>query len=262
MICAITGHTGILGSNFIKYNQNIKFIKFKGDLAKSREVYEWVVNTKFDCLLHFGAIVPIKQVEKNKDYAKKVNFKSVDIITKGLKKKNKKLWFFFPSSSHVYNYSNKKIKETNKTNPLNYYGSLKLAAEKVIQKKLSNTKINFCIGRIFSFTHHNQKKSFFIPRLYSNKASLKSTYRDFIHVKDICSCINILMKNNKKGIYNIASGKKINLLKINSIMHNKKIYIRKKTKENLFADISKVKSTGWKPTYSIEDIIRDYKNNI
>ena len=45
-------------------------------------------------------------------------------------------------------------------------------------------------------------------------------------------------------------------------MHNKKIYIRKKTNENLFADISKVKSTGWKPTYSIEDIIRDYKNNI
>ena len=83
-----------------------------------------------------------------------------------------------------------------------------------------------------------------------------------MHVKDICSCINILMKNNKKGIYNIASGKKINLLKKNSIMHNKKIYIRKKTNKNLFADISKVKSTGWKPTYSIEDIIRDYKNNI
>ena len=95
MICAITGHTGILGSNFIKYNQNIKFIKFKGDLAKSREVYKWVVNTKFDCLLHFGAIVPIKQVEKNKDYAKKVNFKSVDIITKGLKKKIKSYGFFF-----------------------------------------------------------------------------------------------------------------------------------------------------------------------
>ena len=36
------------------------------------------------------------------------------------------------------------------------------------------------------------------------------------------------MKNNKKNIYNIKYLKKINLLKINSIIHNKKIYIRKK----------------------------------
>ncbi len=67
------------------------------------------------------------------------------------------------------------------------------------------------------------------------------------------------MIKRKEGIYNIASGKKVNLLTINNLMHNEKINIKVKAKENLYADISKVKKIGWKPIYNIEDILNDYK---
>ena len=38
----ITGHTGVLGSEFIKYNSSKKFIKFKGNITKKKDVREWI----------------------------------------------------------------------------------------------------------------------------------------------------------------------------------------------------------------------------
>ena len=34
--CGITGHTGILGRELLKIKNNIKFIKFKGDITKKK----------------------------------------------------------------------------------------------------------------------------------------------------------------------------------------------------------------------------------
>jgi hypothetical protein len=42
--CGITGHTGVLGSEIIKNNFGVKFIKFKGDLTVKKDVKE-MVNT-------------------------------------------------------------------------------------------------------------------------------------------------------------------------------------------------------------------------
>ena len=261
IICAITGHTGVLGSNFIKNNPDIKFIKFNKDLSKKNDIKKWIKKNSFDYFLHLGAVVPTYQVKKNYNYAKKVNYFSTVNIINELKKKNKKIWFFYSSSSHVYGYSNKKLNERSKTNPINQYGKLKLLSEQIIKKKLKNSKIKFCIGRIFSFTHYNQDKSFFIPSIFQNKAKIVDTFRDFIDVRDICSSIKILMNNNKVGIFNIASGKKINLIKIFEIILKKKILYKLNPKNNIFADISKIKKMRWKPQYNINDIIRDYKKN-
>ena len=86
MICAITGQSGVLGSNFTKLNSKIKFIKFKGDLSKKKEIIQFIKDNEFDTIIHLGAIVPIKEVENNPNYAKKVNLISVGIISEALKK--------------------------------------------------------------------------------------------------------------------------------------------------------------------------------
>lgn len=261
IVCAITGHTGVLGSNFIKNNPDIRFIKFNKDLSKKNDIKKWIKKNSFDYFLHLGAVVPTYQVKKNYNYAKKVNYYSTINIINELKKKNKKIWFFYSSSSHVYGYSNKKLNERSKTNPVNQYGKLKLLSEKTIKIKLKNTKIKFCIGRIFSFTHYMQDKSFFIPSIFKHKANMVDTLRDFIDVRDICSLIRVLINKNKTGVFNIASGTKINLIKIFEIILKKKILYKLRPKNNIFADISKIKKLGWKPKYDIKDIIKDYKKN-
>ena len=86
-----------------------------------------------------------------------------------------------------------------------------------------------------------------------------NSLRDFIDVRDICSAIRILINKKKTGIFNIASGKKINLLKIISIIKEKRIRKVSNPQNNIFADISKLKSLGWRPKYDIFDILKSFK---
>ena len=69
----------------------------------------------------------------------------------------------------------------------------------------------------------------------------------------------LLMSKKKKGIFNIGSGSGVNLIKIISLIQNKKINMSVKPKNNLVADITKVKRLGWKKKYNIQDIIKEYR---
>ena len=107
--CGITGHTGVLGSGLIKSNLDVKFIKFKGDLTVRKDVKKWLDNNRLDFIFHFAAIVPTKIVINNFKYADKVNYLGTkNLIDELIKKKEKVKWFFFSSTSHVYNFSKKK----------------------------------------------------------------------------------------------------------------------------------------------------------
>ena len=68
------------------------------------------------------------------------------------------------------------------------------------------------------------------------------------------------MKLNKKGIFNIGSGNKINLNEIVKIVQKKKQNLENPRK-NIFADISKLVNLNWKPKYKIIDILNEYKKN-
>ena len=50
--CAITGHRGVLGSSFIKNNPDIKYLKFKGDLSKKKDIHNFIKQNSFDFFLH------------------------------------------------------------------------------------------------------------------------------------------------------------------------------------------------------------------
>ena len=95
MICAITGSNGVLGTNFIKQFPNITFIKYKYDLTEKFKLKKWIKNNNFDYFLHFAAIVPINEVNADYQHAKKINYDTVKIIIRELKKKKKKFGFFF-----------------------------------------------------------------------------------------------------------------------------------------------------------------------
>jgi nucleoside-diphosphate-sugar epimerase len=270
MNCGITGHTGVLGKYFVNSSKKLKFKKYFGDINNKKKITEWILNNNFDYLFHFAAVVPIKKVEANYKLAKKTNYIAVKYIVDALKKKNKPIWFFFSSTSHVYGFSAKKFNELSKTKPINEYGKLKFLAEKYIEAKLKNTKIYYCVGRIFSYTHFTQSKDFFIPnisqKIIKNNFSLNkiNTLRDFIDLRDICRAIKFLMKKKLNGVFNIASGKSINLLTIyllinKNIKYNLKI---KKPKNNILANINKIKKIGWHPKYNFSDILENFKKKI
>ena len=260
--CGITGHSGVLGKS-IQKNLNFNYIKFNGDITKLKEVEKWVSKNKFDYLIHLAAIVPTSIVEKDFLKSKKVNYVGTKNLIDSIIKFRKEIkFFFFSSTSHVYNSKNKfsKLNEQNLTKPYSKYGKTKLLAENYIKKKLKKVKIKYCIGRIFSFTHKNQDTSFVVPNLFKKikkakgkKSVLKNLnhFRDFISIDDICSAIGLIIRKEITGILNIGTGKKIQLSKI-AYFFAKKFNVKLIVKSNqdptyLISNNNKLKLNGWKP---------------
>ena len=268
--CGITGHTGVLGSEIIKNNFGVKFIKFKGDLTVKKDVKKWLDKNNLDFILHLAAIVPTRIVANNFRYAKKVNYLGTkNLIDELIKKEEKIKWFFFSSTSHVYSFSKKKISERVKTKPSSKYGLTKLEAENYISNKLKKNHIPFCIGRIFSFTNKKQTKSFVIPSIINKAKKAKKKvkfdnvnhFRDFLCVYDICKAIKILMKKKSTGIFNIGSGMPILISSIIKLVFNKykkSYHINNKTIGNsLIANNNKIRKLNWKPSKNIKSIIEE-----
>tara|TARA_B100000963_G_scaffold227335_1_gene198280 strand:- start:13324 stop:14148 length:825 start_codon:yes stop_codon:yes gene_type:complete len=220
-VCAITGSKGVLGSKIRKLLP-FKFYEFKGNITNFKDVNDWIKRKDFKLLIHLAAKVPTGDVEKNYKKALNTNHLGTKNIVRALiLKKNRPRWVFFSSSSHVYKLSKKKIKikESAKLSPFSKYGTTKKKAEKEILK-LKKHKINYCIGRIFSFTDLNQKPPYVIPSIISKiKFSKKNVvvlrnlnhFRDFLSTNDLCKTIEKLYKTNSRGIYNIGSGEGISL---------------------------------------------------
>ncbi len=260
--CGITGATGVLGRRIIK-KLPYKFFVFKNNIENYKKVQKWINSNKLDIVLHLAAVVPTNKVNKNFKKAKSVNIHGTKNLVKAiLKTTNPPKWVFYASTSHVYpsTFIKKKFSEKYKVKPYSLYGKTKLGGEKIIEKNFQNKKINFCIGRIFSFTDQNQKKPFVIPSLKSKiqgtkqkklKLSNLNHYRDFLSTEDIALAIKILSKYCKKGIYNIGSGKEINLKNIAEIIakkYKKKISFEKDNKPTfLISNSRKLKRLGWKP---------------
>ena len=264
----ITGHTGVLGREFIKKNKNLNFIKFKGDITKKNDVKKWFQKNPIDIVVHLAAVVPTNIVKKKINYAKKVNYTGTKLLVDEAVKYKKIKWFFYSSTSHVYKYSKNKISENSTIKPISKYGLTKLKGEKYIQKKL-NRKIPFCIGRIFSFTSVHQKKPFVIPSIV-DKAKLKKKLtlfnntnhlRDFLCVSDVCEAIKILIDKKSTGIYNIGSGNKTlisDIIKLIFSKYKKNYLINNNSKQTcLVSNNSKIKKLNWKPTKNIKSIVMD-----
>ena len=221
LLCCLTGHTGSLGKIIKNKNKNVKFSFYKNDIRNRRKVSEWIQKKKPDLLIHLAAIVPIKEVEKNRKYALEVNYHGTKNIVDSILRSNIK-WFFFASTSHVYGSNKNKISEKFSTKPLTFYGLTKLKAEKYIIKKLKKSKTKYCIGRIFSTANNKQKKNYLVPdlikRIKHTKKKILLTnlnhYRDFISMILINKIIFVLFKKNFSGIINIGTGKKIYLQNI------------------------------------------------
>ncbi len=251
-IIGLTGSSGSLGKELIKNNKGKRFIHFKNDITNRKKVFEWVKKNNLKVVIHLAARVPIKEVNRNRQKAKKINyFGTKNLVDACIKEKID--WFFFASTSHVYKSYNKKISENSSTSPISFYGKTKLQAEKYIIKNFEKYRIKYCIGRIFSTTNINQKKNYLVPDLKNKIKKSKGIitlknlnhFRDFISVKDISKIIFVLFNKRFHGIINLGTGKKVYLKKIALIIskkYKKKVFFSdNKNTTNLLANNNKLK---------------------
>ena len=264
----ITGSTGSLGRIILKNKKKYSIAVFKDDIKKRKKVFDWIKKNKLKKIIHLAAIVPIIDVNKNKEKAMRVNYLGTKNIVDACVYNNVD-WLFFASTSHVYKQSKKPLNENSFTKPISYYGKTKLKSEKYIIKEFEKNNLDYCIGRIFSTANKNQKKNYLVPDLKKKIKESKhkivlsnlNHYRDFISMEDIKLIIFDLMKVKFRGIINIASGKKIFLKDIAKLIlkkYKKKnyVFVDNKKSTSLIGNVSKLKKIiNFEINKSIEKLI-------
>ena len=131
----------------------------------------------------------------------------------------------------------------------NPYAFSKYIVEKIAPKNSLGVRLTTVYGPW-------SRKNMFISKLIDNNLGYVNIdcERDFIHIYDVISFFEIIMKNRIEGIVNVGTGKSIPLIDlINSKIPTRKSSFLEVKKEKV--DVSKLKSLGFKPLFKVEDYI-------
>jgi|TARA_Y100000294_G_C8553985_1_gene336483 nucleoside-diphosphate-sugar epimerase len=276
----IVGSSGFLGTNFInaldkidgltihalvhkkkylnKKNDKVKYIF--GDICNYSNLKK-KIKTSYDFIFNFSGNINHK---KNRE-THKVHFLGVKNLIKIIKKTNSKLLVQNGSSLEYGN----KVSPHNENlvcKPLSYYGRAKYLASSEIKKKLKD----YIILRPYQIYGPHQKLDRLIPIIinsciknYSFPCSEGLQLRDFLYVDDFNNLLVKIIKKKKikSGIYNVGSGKPLQVKKIINlilklILKGKplfgKLKMRKEEMKIYFPSIAKVKKNfHWTPKTNI-----------
>jgi nucleoside-diphosphate-sugar epimerase len=219
MLIGLTGSRGILGriSSGQLVQRGHEVDPFVGDICDLVALQSWATGKKFDAVMHFAAIVPTQVVQSDPALAFRVNVGGTANLISAFNKAEGKPWIFYASSSHVYRPQLEPIAENAIISPMNAYGLTKRMGEQVIEHSSAAAKLPWCIGRIFSFYHPEQKGSFLYPTLQKRFATENlnepfvlhgmNDVRDLSLADDLVAIIIGLAEKRATGIVNIGSGR-------------------------------------------------------
>jgi UDP-glucose 4-epimerase len=181
------------------------------------------------------------------------------------------------SSAAVYgNPAQLPINENSVLQPLSPYGIHKFQAEQIVKEFNDFYQIPTCSLRIFSAYGNGLKKQLFWDMyqkfLNSDSIQLYGTgkeSRDFIHVDDIVRAFHLILDKSKfaGGAINIANGEEYTIEYVSELFRRnfegkKSIGFNNQVKQgdplNWKADITLLKSLGYKQTISLEAGIQEY----
>ena len=265
----LIGSTGYIGKKLkLKLSRKYSLIcpkKEKGfDIKKKREVKKYL-NHEIDYVINLSG----QQNTKKKEM--------FNVITRGnenilqiANKIEKKMTLVFISTSLVYGYSEKILKEDSKKNPTNYYEKIKYEAEKNYIK----TNKDYLILRLCNI-YGEQNKSGIIGKHIKSIKNKKNfyfdninTFKNFIYINDVVNIIETLIRKNVKNkILNIGNENIsfINLSKfLSKIVNNYIIPYDKKLniKKTLSQKINNNKIKNIMKNYNFKSLSNFLKNEI
>ena len=267
----ITGGSGYIGSEFVKYCKNkislIYLVSRKNILIKDKKIKvlkgkiskNWNKEmTDSDILIHFAAAgVSKKNISYNQAY--NFNVKESLKLFNNAKKNNLKKWIIIGSSSEYGSVTKKKIGIEFKPRPKSHYGKTKFIFSKKIIKLAKKFKCSCTILRLFPIYGINEPKHRLYPSIISSiKNSKNFVLKNGNQINDYSRIDNVVRqiyeytkfkfkKNYTQKIWHIASGRPT-LLKdfVNKIWKKhkakKKLIIIPQTDKILIHHISNSKS--------------------
>ena len=183
------------------YRKNCNFIN--GDI-RDKNLYKANLN-KYDVIVWLAALVGDGACAINPALTDEINFQTLKKLCKIYNKR-----IVFISTCSVYGAQNGMLDENSSVNPLSHYASSKLKCESILKNKNS---IIFRLGTLFGVSDNYSRirmdlvvntlsaKSFFEKKM---SVFGGEQYRPLLHVKDVARAIEVAIKSNKRGIFNLS----------------------------------------------------------
>jgi dTDP-glucose 4,6-dehydratase len=241
----ITGGCGFIGSNYINYhfdkysndniycidamyycaslsniNKNIlqstRFKFIKGNICDFNFIKYILKEYNITHIIHFAAQSHVDNSFNQSFLYTQDNVVGTHTILEAIKEVNKDIFMLHFSTDEVYGESlNNELKnEQSILCPTNPYSASKAAAEMFVFSYIYSFKLNIIITRGNNVYGPNQYPEKLIPKFINllkedkkcTVAGNGSSIRNFIHVYDVCTAVDIILNKGKIGeIYNIGS---------------------------------------------------------
>jgi dTDP-4-dehydrorhamnose reductase len=216
----IIGASGLVGGNCLRYlsTQNHDCIGTYFSYPAKDTVYYDTLNIKnpdnFDLdsfvpevIIHCGALTHVDYCEQHPEESERLTVNSTQKVIEIARQFSSKLIFI--STDYIFDGENGPYDEEAIANPISVYGRHKWEAEELIKK----SNLHHIILRITNVYGDEEREKNFVARIIEQATkgqhlTLKlpvDQYATPINAHDIARAINLLLKADEQGIYNIAS---------------------------------------------------------
>ena len=291
MKALVTGGAGFIGSNLVDklLEDRHEVIVFDNETANTHDGYYWNDKAEnyhvdlsknrssnllqtycmdVDCIFHMAADISVQYSIESPFESYSNNINSLFNVLEFAKRYNISK-VVFSSSASVYGVTDKVCVETDETDPLNAYALSKLNGEQIMKMYHDLYDINTVSLRYFNVYGPRQSNTgqyapvvgIFQKQKESNGALTivgdGEQTRDFVHVFDVVSANMLVADKDVNGVYNVGTGVEYSVNQIADMISDNQVYIPARVGEarRSVADISKIKSIGWRPNVKLEEWI-------
>lgn len=222
----ITGSNGLLGQHLVKLIldttthqiiatskraprqvvQDSRIHYYSLDITDGMAVNSMLENLSPDTIIHCAALTQADECEQQPIKAWEINVTATRFLVEAAKKIG--AFFIFMSTDFVFDGMNGPYKETAELNPVSYYGSTKVAAEKAVAESgLAYANVRTCLlyGNIIFGTRSNIV-SWVKENLEAGKKIkvVSDQWRTPTYIEDLAKGIMLIAEKKVTGLFNIS----------------------------------------------------------
>ncbi len=281
-----TGRRRSPHTNVLDVQSDKRFELLEVELEDARSIYSAIEASRPDLVFHLAAQSYVPTSFESPYYTLNVNILGTLGLLEGLRQwsRNASTKIQIAGSSEEYGLVAKEecpIRETQELRPLSPYGVSKVACDLLAAQYVRAYGMHIVRTRAFNHEGARRGKEFVTSnfahqavRLVAGQISeLKvgnlEAVRDFNHVRDVINAYWLALEKGEPGeVYNICSGEATTIREVIDILSRiverelpfslDRDRLRPSDVPYLLGDSSKFrKQTGWKPTLTFEDAMRD-----
>jgi nucleoside-diphosphate-sugar epimerase len=234
----LTGHRGFIGSALLKrLKKNNQVIGF--DLQDGHDLMDIELPEEFDIIIHLAGKSGVREsINDPAGYWRN----NVEV--------SKRLFARYPDTRILYASSSSAYEPD-----LNPYAASKFCVEEAAERYVNTLGMRF--HTVYSDKPRN---GMFLQKLIDNELEYTTThYRDFIHIEDLCTAIQLCMKSKFTGTIDIGTG---HPYKVSDFAPNLPVRLNTPYERHwTCANMEKIKSLGFKPKYSVENYLTSLNND-